>query len=79
MPRPDRHLPRRRLSRTAPSTADPHDPGHDWRCRCCGGLLGRVRSNRLHIRMKGCSEYFAALPCTATCRTCGGLNEVARD
>ena len=55
------------------------DPGHDWRCRCCGGLLGRVRSNRLHIRMKGCSEYFAALPCTATCRTCGGLNEVARD
>lgn len=53
--------------------------GHAWRCRACQALLGRVRGDRLHIKVRSCSEYFASLPCTATCRTCGALNEVARD
>ena len=55
------------------------EPGaRDWRCRCCGRLLGRVRENRLHIKVKGFSEYVASLPCTATCRSCTAINEVAR-
>lgn len=59
-----------RRPRTTPSAVD-------WRCRVCGGLLGRVRGERLHIRMKGCSEYVATLPCSATCRRCTALNDVA--
>ncbi len=57
----------------------PPASGWAWRCRTCQALLGRVLDNRLHIKVRSCSEYFASLPCTATCRTCGALNEVARD
>lgn len=53
--------------------------GCAWRCRTCQALLGRVLENRLHIKVRSCSEYLASLPCTATCRHCGALNEVAHD
>ncbi len=73
-------LPLRPSSRSTGSTRlhAPEPGARDWRCRCCGRLLGRVRDDRLHIKVKGFSEYVASLPCTATCRTCTAINEVAR-
>ena len=60
------------------SAIDPR-PVRDWRCRVCGGLLGRVRGRRLHIKVRRCNEYVTTLPCTATCRTCSALNGVGVD
>lgn len=47
-----------------------------WRCHACGLLLGIVRGDRLHIRIARGHEYMVGFPVTATCRSCGALNEL---
>ena len=49
----------------------------DWRCTCCGKLLGQFRDGRLHVRFTRSHEYLVSLPAQATCRGCGTLNEAA--
>jgi hypothetical protein len=67
------------LLRSSGAHLGTREPGaRDWRCRCCRRLLGRIRGDRLHIKLKGFTEYAASLPCTATCRTCSAINEVTR-
>jgi uncharacterized protein YaiE (UPF0345 family) len=34
----------------------------EWRCHCCGKLLGVPQGDQMHIRMKSCQEYLVAYP-----------------
>jgi hypothetical protein len=60
-----------------PSASSAPPPSADWRCTCCGKLLGQFRGDRLHVRFSRGHEYLASLPAQATCRGCGTLNEAA--
>ena len=46
----------------------------EWRCTGCGRLLGLIRKNQLHLRLRRGHEYLASLPATASCRGCGTMN-----
>ena len=59
------------------TTLTPPPPSGDWRCTCCGKLLGQFRGDRLHVRFTRGHEYLVSLPAQATCRGCGTLNEAA--
>jgi hypothetical protein len=48
----------------------------EWRCHCCGKLLGVPQGDQMHIRMKSCQEYLVAYPVTANCLRCGSLNSL---
>lgn len=50
--------------------------GADWRCTCCGKLLGVMDDDVVDIRMARRHEYVASLPVTGTCRDCGTLNRI---
>lgn len=49
----------------------------NWRCRCCGALLGRYLDHRLQISFARGHDYYATLPVTTRCRSCKTLNELA--
>jgi phage FluMu protein Com len=49
---------------------------HEWRCAHCGRLLGVLEGARLHIRFARGHQYLAGFPASATCRSCGTLNEL---
>ena len=49
----------------------------DWRCRCCGHLLGRYLDHRMQISFARGHEYYVTLPVTTRCRTCKSLNELS--
>ena len=48
---------------------------NDWRCNCCGKLLGVRRDGLIHVSFARGHEYLVSLPATATCRGCGTLNQ----
>lgn len=48
---------------------------NDWRCNCCGKLLGVRREGVMHLSFARGHEYLVSLPATATCRGCGTLNQ----
>ncbi|WP_423209302.1 hypothetical protein E2976_15010 [Paracoccus yeei] len=48
---------------------------NDWRCNCCGKLLGVRRDGVMHLSFARGHEYLVSLPATATCRGCGTLNQ----
>ncbi|MCU9848936.1 hypothetical protein OEZ60_13070 [Defluviimonas sp. WL0024] len=62
--------------RSSPRPRAGDDPLCNWRCRCCGALLGRYLDNRLQIRFARGHEYYVTLPVTTRCRTCMSLNEL---
>jgi hypothetical protein len=47
----------------------------EWRCTCCGKLLGVGRDGRMHLRFARGHEYLVGFPVQATCRGCGTLNQ----
>ena len=49
----------------------------EWRCHCCGKLLGIPQGEEMHIRIKSCQEYLVAYPVTAKCHGCGSLNKMS--
>lgn len=65
--RPIRNATARRIGRTAGTSSD-------WRCSCCGKLLGVRRDGLMHLRFQRGHEYLVSYPATATCRDCGVLN-----
>lgn len=48
-------------------------PGHKWRCRSCGLLLGIAQGQRVEIRYKD-ARYLAYGGVCAVCRRCGETN-----
>ena len=48
----------------------------NWRCRCCGALLGRHAGHRMQITFARGHDYYVTLPVTTRCRTCKSLNEL---
>lgn len=48
---------------------------HEWRCTCCGKLLGVCRDGRMHLRFARGHEYLTCFPVQAICRGCSTLNE----
>ena len=59
---------------TARCNARAADTSTDWRCSCCGKLLGIRRDGLMHLRFARGHEYLVSYPATATCRDCGVLN-----
>jgi hypothetical protein len=56
----------------------PRGPAPDeWRCHCCGKLLGIPMGDEMHIKIKSCPEYLVAYPVTAKCHGCGTLNKLS--
>ncbi|WP_425101775.1 hypothetical protein [Tropicibacter sp. S64] len=51
---------------------------HDWRCTCCGKLLGRIENGRIRILVSRSHPYLVSAPVTSVCRGCGALNELTR-
>lgn len=61
---------------TRTSRRIPVPPRHEgWKC-ACGKLLGRLAGDRVHIRLERRTEYVVSRPVTATCRSCGTMNEL---
>lgn len=55
---------------------DHADTGHlDWRCTCCGKLMGRRAGAVVLIQFARGHRYRAPRPVSAVCRACGTLNE----
>jgi len=52
-------------------------PRDEWRCHCCGKLLGVPQGDEMHIKIKSCQEYLVAYPVTAKCHGCGTLNRLS--
>ena len=50
--------------------------GRKWMCAGCGKLLGILEGTRLHIRFARGHQYLTGFPASATCRSCGTLNEL---
>lgn len=48
---------------------------NDWRCNCCGKLLGVRCDGLMHLSFARGHEYLVGFPATATCRGCGTLNQ----
>ncbi len=42
----------------------------DWRCSCCGKLLGQRQGDSVLIRFARGHQYRAVLPVSAVCRSC---------
>jgi hypothetical protein len=55
--------------------SSPSQIHHDWRCICCGKVLGVCRDGRMHLRFARGHEYLVGFPVQANCRFCGTLNE----
>lgn len=49
----------------------------DWRCSCCGKLLGQRHGSSVLIRFARGHQYRAVRPVTAICRSCHTLNELS--
>lgn len=49
--------------------------GSDWRCTCCGKMLGLRHGSVVLIQFARGHCYRAPRPMTAVCRGCGTLNE----
>ena len=49
----------------------------EWRCMCCGKLLGVVEGARLNVRFARGHQYIVGFPAEATCRSCQTLNELS--
>jgi hypothetical protein len=70
------------LRRGLPSSSHDANAAHttaasqEWRCTCCGKLLGVCRDGRMHLRFARSHEYLVGFPVVATCRGCGTLNRV---
>ena len=45
----------------------------DWRCNCCGKLLGVRHGARMHIRFRR-HNYIVSLPVEAACPGCATPN-----
>lgn len=64
--------------RTFKSGGQSRLPARDeWRCHCCGKLLGIPMGEEMHIKIKSCPEYLVAYPVTAKCHGCGTLNKLS--
>jgi uncharacterized protein YaiE (UPF0345 family) len=64
--------------RTFKSGGHSRPPERDeWRCHCCGKLLGIPHGDEMHIKIKSCQEYLVAYPVTAKCRGCGTMNKLS--
>lgn len=50
-------------------------PDSDWRCVCCGKLMGRRVGAAILIQFARGHRYRATRPVSAICRSCGTLNE----
>lgn len=61
---------------TLPNPAFQKSHSPEWRCSCCGKLLGVLRNGELHLRFSQGHEYLVALPATCTCRCCKTLNRM---
>ena len=59
-------------------TPEPTRLNPQWRCTCCGKLLGVCREGRMHLRFTRGHEYHVGFPVQGTCRDCGTLNSLAR-
>ena len=59
------------------TTRNVSDSLTNWRCRCCGALLGRYLDHRMQISFARGHEYYVTLPVTTRCRTCRSLNELS--
>ena len=60
---------------TAGCGARSADMSADWRCSCCGKLLGIRRDGLMHLSFARGHEYLVSYPATATCRRCGAPNQ----
>jgi len=69
------HLPIRRPATGRGRTITSAKTAHDWRCICCGKLLGIHRDGQMHLSFARGHEYLVNYPATATCRGCGTLNQ----
>jgi len=49
----------------------------EWRCSECDKLLGKLKNNRLHIRLHREHQYITGLPATSVCRGCKTPNELS--
>ncbi|WP_103761363.1 MULTISPECIES: hypothetical protein [Roseovarius] len=47
----------------------------DWRCTCCGKLLGRRHGAAILVQFARGHRYRISRPASAVCRSCGTLNE----
>lgn len=47
----------------------------DWRCTCCGKLLGQRHGSVVLVQFARGHRYRAPRPVSAVCRGCGTLNE----
>lgn len=47
----------------------------DWRCTCCGKLLGRRHGAVVLVQFARGHRYRVSRPASAVCRGCGTLNE----
>ena len=73
MPTPTSFRPARNV--TAGRATRMAGTANDWRCNCCGKLLGVRRDGLIHVSFARGHEYLVSLPATATCRGCGTLNQ----
>ena len=73
MPTPTSFRPARKV--TAGRATRMAGTANDWRCNCCGKLLGVRRDGVMHLSFARGHEYLVSLPATATCRGCGTLNQ----
>ncbi len=53
-------------------------PQHDWRCKRCFKLLGRIDQGRVRILVSRSHQQLVSTPATSVCRCRGTLNEVTR-
>lgn len=60
---------------TGSAATQPVNPNLEWRCTCCGKLLGVCRDGRMHLRFARGHEYLTGYPVQAICRGCSTLNE----
>jgi phage FluMu protein Com len=61
-------------ARTFRHALQPGKNSQDWRCSCCGKLLGICSDGSMHLRFARGPEYFVGFPVTAKCPGCGTLN-----
>ncbi|QFT96066.1 hypothetical protein FIU85_02000 [Roseovarius sp. THAF8] len=47
----------------------------DWRCTCCGKLLGRRHGSAILVQFARGHRYRISRPASAVCRSCDTLNE----
>ncbi|KGJ09731.1 hypothetical protein [Paracoccus sphaerophysae] len=73
MPTPTSFRPARNV--TAGRATRMAGTANDWRCNCCGKLLGVRRDGLMHLSFARGHEYLVGFPATATCRGCGTLNQ----